>query len=232
MTAEIHEIEGFRNRNHVFKNRSAAGDFLARMLDPPYREKDVMVLAIPSGGVPVGIRIAEYLHAPFDLVIVRKLQIPGNPEAGFGAITQEGSLFLNEKLLLRLNLSESEIDGEAQRVKEELDRRNRLFRQGKPLPDLTGRRVILVDDGLASGFTMLASIYMVNKQQPQETVVAVPTAPRRTIDTMKEGVRHIYCPNVRETLSFAVASAYENWYDLDEKEVRTLLGLYFKRLFE
>lgn len=135
MTAEIHDIDHFRNRNHVFKDRSAAGDFLARMLDPFYRGENIIVLAIPSGGVPVGIRIAEYLNVTFDLVIVRKLQIPGNPEAGFGAMTQEGSIFLNESLLAHLNLPESDIKAESQRVREDLNRRKLRFSVNQQTPN-------------------------------------------------------------------------------------------------
>ncbi|MFO7985324.1 MAG: phosphoribosyltransferase family protein [Desulfatiglandaceae bacterium] len=229
MKTKIHEIERFHNRNHVFRDRFEAGDVLAQMLESNYGGQNVIVLAIPSGGVPVGIRISEHLQAPLDLVIVRKLQLPGNPEAGFGAMTQEGSVFLNEKLLVHLNLRESDIKAETRRVREELDRRNQLFRKEKAFPDLSEKRVILVDDGLASGFTMLASIHMVNKQKARETVIAVPTAPQRTIDRMKDEVQQIYCPNIRETLSFAVAEAYQHWYDLDEEEVQSLLSGYQQR---
>ena len=226
MKAEIHEIQRFRNQYHVFQDRFEGGDVLARMLDPVYQDQDVMVLAIPSGGVPVGIRISEHLQAPMDLIIVRKLQMPGNPEAGFGAMTQEGSVFLNERLLTHFDIPEPDIEAETRRVRQELNRRNDAFRKGKPFPDLSEKRVILVDDGLASGFTMLASIHMVEKRRAREIVIAVPTAPQRTIDQMQDAVHHIYCPNIREAHSFAVAEAYEHWYDLDEQEVKSLLSNY------
>ena len=165
----------------------------------------------------------EILGLPFDLLIVRKLQIPGNTEAGFGAMTLDGTVFLNNSLLARLHLSAAQIEAEKRRVAKALDRRNAMFRGGRPFPDLTGKRVVLVDDGLASGFTMLASLDMVSKAQPRETVVAVPTAPQSAIDRISPAVDRIYCANIRTGPYFAVAEAYRNWYDLDEKEVVALL---------
>jgi len=223
MTAEVHEVSRFRNRSRVFQDRFDGGDFLAGMLEPEYRGEDVIVLAIPSGGVPVGCRISDRLGSPLDLVIVRKLQIPGNPEAGFGAMTLEGSVFLNERLMAELKLDHSQIQAETERVKAELEKRDRELRKGKSFPDPSEKRVILVDDGLASGYTMFASIYMVKKREAREIVVAVPTAPQRTVDAMLEAVHRVYCPNIRETPYFAVAEAYRNWYDLDTAEVQALL---------
>lgn len=226
MKARLHEIKENRNRQFVFKNRNEAGKVLGLMLAPEYGDaKDVMVLAIPSGGVPVALAVRERLKCAFDLVIVRKVQIPGNPEAGFGAVTQEGSVFLNEKLLSELRLTPDQIEKETKKVEAELDTRNQLFRGGKPFPDLKHKRVILVDDGLASGYTMMASLFEVRKKAAAEVAVAVPTAPLGSIRRIENAADDIYCANIREGPFFAVAGAYEDWYDLSQEEVLNLLGL-------
>ncbi len=163
------------------------------------------------------------MQSSFDLVIVRKIQIPGNTEAGFGAMAYDGSVFLNESLLWRIDLKPSQIEAQTNVVKNELEKRNKMFRQGKPFPELTGKTVILVDDGLASGYTMMASIYMVKKMGARKTVVAVPTAPLRSLEEVETGVEEIYCANIRQGPVFAVADAYRHWYDLSQTEVIGLL---------
>jgi len=224
MKRRIREIKEFRERRHVFADRLEAGQILGLMLQSEYdRIEEGMILAIPSGGVPVGIKVRDSLALPLDLLIVRKLQIPGNLEAGFGAMTLDGTVFFNETLLAQLRLSPAEIEAEKKRVGVELEKRNAMFREGRSFPDLTGKRVILVDDGLASGFTMLASVHMARKAEAREIVVAVPTAPRHSIDRILSVVDEIYCANIRTGLFFAVADAYRNWYDLSEKQVLDLL---------
>ena len=224
MNTKIYEIEELREQRQVFADRFEAGEILARMLESDYAHiENGMILAIPSGGVPVGIKLRETLALPLDLIIVRKLQIPGNTEAGFGAMTLNGSTFFNNALLSRLGLSPAQVEAEKKRVAMELEKRNRLFRKGRPFPDIAGKRVILVDDGLASGFTMLASIDTVKKAGASETVVAVPTAPQSSVDRISGRVDKIYCANIRTTPYFAVAEAYLAWHDLDEEEVMELL---------
>jgi predicted phosphoribosyltransferase len=222
---KLHENMEMRNRIRVFKDRFDAGAVLGEMLVPAYAGvKELMVLTIPMGGVPVAVKIAEILDCPLDLIIVRKIQIPGNTEAGFGAMTQEGDVFLNEALMSHLRLTEKQVERQSVKVRNELVERNRRLRGGRPFPDLAGKTVILVDDGLASGFTMKASVYMARKRKAAKTIVAVPTAPLRSIDSLGSGVDEVYCANVREVFSFAVADAYKNWYDLPESEVLTLLS--------
>jgi putative phosphoribosyl transferase len=224
MKADLYEIKELRNREYVFSDRAEAGDVLGGMLESKYRgAEDLMILSIPSGGVPVGLRLHHKLGCPMDLIIVRKIQIPGNPEAGFGAMTLDGNVFLNESLLAELRLNSAQIEEQSQKVKADLERRNDLFRKGAVLPDLKGKRVILVDDGLASGYTMTASIYQIRKMGAARVVVAIPTAPLSSIQRIESGVQEIYCPNIREGPFFAVARAYEQWYDLSEKEVLRLL---------
>ena len=224
MKSKIHELEKFREQRHIFSDRFEAGETLGLMLQSKFdRIEDGIILAIPSGGVPVGLTVSAILGLPYDMLIIRKLQIPGNPEAGFGAMALDGSLFLNESLLAELRLSPAQIENAERQVALELERRNVLFRAGRPLPDLSGKRVILVDDGLASGFTMLTSAEMAKKAQARELVVAVPTAPQHSIERISSKVDQIYCANIRTTPYFAVAEAYRNWYDLSEKEVLDLL---------
>jgi len=150
--AKVTEKEELRDRAKVFRDRWEAGEVLGGMLKEEYGGRDDLhVLAIPAGGVPVGLKVREILEAPFDLVIACKLKIPGNPEAGFGAMAYGGGKFLNEPLVAELRLDESDIEIETGAVDLELEKRNRLFRKGRPFPNLAGKTVILVDDGLASG---------------------------------------------------------------------------------
>ena len=222
MPAEIIEDRELQDRESVFADREEAGERLADLL-AGYRGKDAIVLAIPSGGVPVGLAIADRLGLPFDLLIIRKIPVPGNTEAGFGALSLEGDLLLNELLVADLGLSPAEIERLAAPVRAELRARNTLFREDRPFPALAGRTVMLVDDGLASGSTMLAGVRLVLRRQPAETVIAVPTAPGRTVERLALEVGRIICPNIRSGPIFAVASAYRNWYDLSRQEVQELL---------
>lgn len=224
MTSNIEEMRDLRDREGVFTDRLHAGEVLTEMLKPGYENaEEGLILTIPSGGVPVGIRLAERLGLPMDLLIVRKLQIPGNTEAGFGAMTLDGRTFLNDRLLAELQLTDLQIASEKERVAMALKKRNALFRNDRPFPDLREKRVILVDDGLASGFTMLASVDLVKRAKPKETVVAVPTAPLRTVEHIAPQADRVYCANIRTTRFFAVANAYQRWHDLTEEEVLALL---------
>jgi len=222
--AQIHSKAGLKNRRRVFADRFEAGRVLGDMLAPAYTgARDLVLLPIPMGGVPAAVRIREALGGAMDLMIVRKIQIPGNTEAGFGAMTSEGDVFLNEALLAHLELGPEQVARQEASVRADLQDRERRLRGGRPFPDLAGRTVILVDDGLASGFTMKAAVYRVNKRRAGRTIVAVPTAPQRTIDDLAAACDEIYCPNVREGFSFAVADAYRNWHDLTEGEVLAML---------
>lgn len=216
----LREKKELRNKNRLFEDRFAAGDFLAEMMIWDDQEfQDGFVLAVPSGGVPVGKRISLRFDLPFDLIIVRKIQIPGNTEAGFGAMTQQGEVFFNQELIDHLQLGKDQINRQMDKVRQELETRSRIFRKNKPFPDLSAKTVILTDDGLASGYTMQAAIENIKKRDPKKIIVAVPTAPRRTLDRILPLVDIIYSPHIQETGPFAVANAYKNWYDLDQEEV-------------
>jgi predicted phosphoribosyltransferase len=222
MNASIVEDPSLRNRTWVYQDREEAGAYLAGFLEE-HRGKEAIVLAIPSGGVPVGLAVSTNLDLPFDLLIARKIPIPGNPEAGFGALSLEGELVLNPFLVGTLSLSADEIEELARPVREELERRNSLFRQGRPWPEMKGREAIIVDDGLASGYTMMAAVRNVWKREPEKIVVAVPTASASTVKLLSTEVEVIVCPNIRSGYSFAVADAYRRWRDLTEVEVMSML---------
>lgn len=216
--AIIIEDKFLRSKVRVFGDRQEAGRLLASKLSS-YRKQKAIVLAIPSGGVPVGLEIALELSLPFDLIITRKILIPGTTEAGFGAISLEGEVFLNEVLVEQLNLTPEEIQQRTEWTKEGIEERNRNFRAGRSFPDIANMIVILVDDGLASGYTMLASINLIKRKGSKEIIVAVPTAPMGSIRLIEPYVDKIFCLNIREGLYFAVADAYETWYDLSDTEV-------------
>ena len=222
MAATIIDDPLLRNRSFVFEDRNDAGLHLAKMLEQ-FRGKDAVVLAIPSGGVPVGLVVSSYLELPFDLLIIRKIPIPGNTEAGFGAISLEGDILLNDSMVKMLGLSDYEIKELAKPVEAELKARNDIFRQGRPMLDLGRKIIILVDDGLASGYTMMTAANMVRRRKPAMLVVAVPTASLNTIEMLSEYVDMIVCSNIRSGYSFAVADAYRNWYDLTREEVVSML---------
>jgi predicted phosphoribosyltransferase len=223
MQEKLIDTPRFRNRHGIFWGRRDAGQYLASMMESFRNRPQAMILAIPSGGVPVGLELSRNLALPMDLVITRKIQIPGNTEAGFGAMTMTGKAFINRELLDMLRLSEAEVNKQMEKVRLELDRRNARFRNNKPFPNLEGLLVILVDDGLASGFTMLAAIDMVRSEGADKIVVAVPTSPFSSIVRIQDKVDQIFCANVQDSGSFAVASAYRNWRDLEPDEVVEML---------
>jgi predicted phosphoribosyltransferase len=216
------EDRSLRNQRYVFKDRAEAGRELAQKLShliPP----DAMVFAIPAGGVPVAYEIAKDLKLSMDLMIVRKVQIPGDPEAGFGAIGPDGKAIFNEKLFRQLGLREKEIKQQVEEAREVVVARNQLFRRGRPFPQVKDRLVILVDDGLASGFTMTEAVRFMKKSEAKKIIVAVPTAPAESVNRLLPSVDMLYCLNIRTFSPFAVAEAYENWYDLTDQEVISML---------
>jgi predicted phosphoribosyltransferase len=223
MQEKLIDAPHFRNRHRVFEDREDAGRYLASMMDNYRDHPKAMILAIPSGGVPVGLELSRSLALPMDLIITRKIQTPGNSEAGFGAITMSGKIFINRELLDQLRLSEAEVDKQIEKVRLELELRNTKFRKDKPLPNLEGLLVILADDGLASGFTMLAAIDMARSQGAGQIIVAVSTSPLSSIRRIKDRVDKIFCANVQDVGSFAVAAAYRFWRDLEEEEVVEML---------
>lgn len=217
------EKEELRNRIRVFTDRSEAGGQLAAILRETVGP-GALVLAIPSGGVPVGLAVAESLALDFDLVLVRKVQIPWNTEAGFGAVNMDEDLLTNKPLLSMLNLSSEQIKRQVQTTMATIKQRDRKFRQNRTFPDINTREIILVDDGLASGYTMRAAITYIRKRNPGPITAAVPTGAAATVKMLLNEVDRICCLNIREFYPFAVASAYRNWYDLKDDDVLRLIA--------
>ncbi len=163
--------------------------------------------------------MAKSLFIPLDIVIPRKLPIPEEPEAGFGAVTADGTVVLNEKLVAQLALPSRTIEAIVREVHREVERREEVYRQAAPKADLNGRTVILVDDGLASGYTMLAAINQMKKEHARKVIVAVPCSPTRSIDLVNPEVDELYCLIRSEEPIFAVASFYEDFTDPTDQEV-------------
>ena len=205
-----------------FKDRIHAGGELAKRL-LKFKDESPIILCLPRGGVPVGFECARELKAEFDVIMVRKLPIPYNPEAGFGAITLDGSIFLNDDLVERIQITPEEIDAIAGRVLQEVKRRDKLFRGGRRLPEVGGRCVIVVDDGLASGFTMLAAVKWLRRVSPEKIVAAIPVSPLESLELVRECVDEAVCLVTERRYPFAVASFYEDFSDLPDREVRNLL---------
>lgn len=219
--ATIFDLLRLRNRVRVFRDRASAGKILAGMLEE-YRGSNALVVGIPAGGIAVAVEIARALHLPLDIAVVSKITLPWNSEAGYGAVAFDGTVMLNDDLLSRLNLSKEEIQKGIKETKQKVRRRVRIFRGDRLLPDFS-RPVILVDDGLASGFTLRLAIKALRQANAANVILAVPTAHSESVQTVLREVEAIYCPNLRSGLSFAVADAYEKWSDLDEQEVIRLL---------
>ncbi len=216
----------FYNRVHVFQNRTEAGKHLASML-AGYPERETLVLAIPAGGVPVACEIARQLALPLELLIVRKIQLPYTTEAGFGAVGPDGEVIFNEAL--RSKLRKKEVEQQVQKTRDEVRERERLLRGERPFPDVKEKDLVLVDDGLASGYTMAEAVRFLQKKGAGRIVVAVPTAPQSTVDFLLPQVDELYCPNIRSRYPFAVADAYRHWYDLSTTEVLECLREYGHR---
>jgi putative phosphoribosyl transferase len=216
---EILDNPQFRERRFVFSDRREAGKKLGAYIRSHLEYPDPVVLAIPAGGVPVGKGVALALGAPLELAIVRKIPIPGNTEAGFGAITWDGQVLINERLRAALGLSQDEVDTAIALTRKNVHERIARFTGGRPFPDLAGKTTILVDDGLASGFTMLAAIHSIRALRPARIIVAVPTASASSAERVAAEVDQLICLNIRSARQFAVAEAYVRWYDLDDREV-------------
>ncbi len=218
---KIFELPELRNRVRVFRDRASAGKVLAGMLEQ-YRNSNAIIMGIPAGGIAVAVEIGRELHLPLDVAVVSKITLPWNPEAGYGAVAFDGTVILNDKLLSRLNLADEDIQKGIKKTEEKVARRVILLRGNQSFPDLN-RPVILVDDGLASGFTVRVALKALRKAGATDMNLVVPTGHLASAQRILDEVEALYCPNLRGGLSFAVADAYEEWDDLDEEEVVRIL---------
>jgi putative phosphoribosyl transferase len=206
-----------------FRDREDAGRALAADLSAYAGRDDVLVLALPRGGVPVGFEVAQALGAPLDVYIVRKLGVPGREELAMGAIASGGVRVLNEGVVQSLGIPPSTIDAVAARERAEMERREREYRGGRPAPDVRGRTVILVDDGLATGATMRAAAQALRQQGPARVVVAVPVAAEESCQELGSQVDEIVCSVTPEPF-YGVGMWYEDFSQTTDAEVRDLLA--------
>jgi putative phosphoribosyl transferase len=207
----------------VFRDRAHAGQVLAQTLKAYEDRPDVVVLALPRGGVPVGAEVARALRAPLDVFVVRKLGVPGHEELAMGALASGGVRVLHRQTIGQLHISEPQIEQAVARERQEIERRERRYRQGRPAPELKGRTVLLVDDGLATGATMRAAVEALRKLDPAKIVVAVPLGAASTCAALERSADEVVCAERMEPLG-AVSLWYGDFEQTTDEEVRELLA--------
>jgi putative phosphoribosyl transferase len=206
-----------------FRDRVEAGRLLAEQLRDYAGRDDVIVLALPRGGVPVGFEVAKALGAPLDVFVVRKVGLPGQEELAMGAIATGGVLVLDQHLIQMLGIGQEQLDRAVAAEMRELERREAAYRGDRDPPDLEGKTVILVDDGLATGATMQAAAIAVRRRNPARIVVAVPVAAAETCDAFRDVVDEVIC-GVTPRPFHAVGLWYDDFSQTTDEEVRELLA--------
>jgi len=206
----------------LFTDRRDAGRKLAKKLAAYANRSDVLVLALPRGGVPVAYEVALALHAPLDIFIVRKLGLPGHEELAMGAIATGGALVINQDVVRNFNVPQGLIEAVAKKELKELERRERVFRGDRPVCEIGGKTVILIDDGLATGASMHAAILGIRSKQPARIVAAVPTAALETCEAFKQKVDEMICAMTPEPF-YGVSRWYEDFSQTSDEEVQSLL---------
>ena len=202
----------------IFENRHDAGRRLAEELRG-YSGQFVVVLAIPNGGVPVALEVASALKADLDLIISRKIPISFNPEGGIGAAADDGTVILNEEAVRRIGLSQQQIEYEANKVRAEIKQRSLLYKGDRLPVRVNGRTVIIIDDGLASGFTMMAAVESVRRRQPKEVVVAVPVASAMAVKHVEKVADKVVTCYTSFMPKFYISDFYKHWHDLSDDDV-------------
>ena len=221
-----------------YESRFQAGEILAEEIKQKNEDLHNLIMknptqffcfAIPNGGVPVVEGLCSKFNIGYDMLIVRKIKIPYNTEAGFGSVTTDGTVLINEDLLSHLNLSEREVNNSIELTKREIRDRLKFYNKESNLENhykqhIEEKYIFMIDDGLASGFTMLAAIKMVKKYNPKKIYVAVPTSPLSSVQRVSPYTDELFCPNVRNVWRFAVADAYKHWYDAPESEILEIIN--------
>jgi len=202
----------------TFNDRLDAGIKLSEVFKLP---KNSVLFAIPRGGVPVAYAISKTQKIPLDIVVVRKLPIPFNPEAGFGAITIDGKVILNPNF--EYLFSEIPMEEIAKEVLKEVKRRDFVYRENKPYQDLSGKTAVVVDDGFASGYSAIAAYEMIKKYNPQKIIAIAPVCPEDTKKLLERYFDEVYCLITSKTKPFAVASFYKDFHDLKDEEILDLI---------
>jgi predicted phosphoribosyltransferase len=206
----------------LFRNRRDAGKYLASKLASYADRTDVLVLALPRGGVPVAFEVAQALHAPLDVFLVRKLGVPGHEELAMGAIASWGARVLNNDVVRALRVPTQVIEMVAARERRELDRQERQYRAKQPAPNVRGRTIILVDDGLATGSTMRAAVDALRQREPARIVVAVPVGAPETCADFQQVADEAICAVMPEPF-YAVGAWYQDFLQTTDEEVQILL---------
>jgi putative phosphoribosyl transferase len=201
-----------------YLTRADAGQRMACDLKR-YSGKDTIVLAIPHGGVPVGVEIALALGCDLDIIVPRKIPLPFSTKAGYGAVTEDGVIVLNNLLVRQLQIIHEDIESHAQKVLAEIKKRQNVFRTIFPPVSVTGKQILVVDDGLASGYTMLAAIKSLHKQRARKVVAVAPVASWGGWNLVRQEADEVVCPIVSSSYPFAVAAFYEQWFDLTDEDV-------------
>ncbi|WP_013321307.1 phosphoribosyltransferase [Gloeothece verrucosa] len=208
----------------ILENRTHAGQLLTIPLAEYANRSDVLVLALPRGGVPVAFEIAKKLHLPLDVCLVRKLGVPGRKELAMGAIGAGGVRVINQEIVGWLNISDEIIEQVADSEQIELERRDRLYRENRPFPDLEKQTIILVDDGIATGSTVRAAIATLKQHHPSKIIIAVPVAPPETCQELNSEVDQVICWQQPEPLH-SISLWYQDFSQTSDDEVRNLLTL-------
>ncbi len=203
----------------IFRDRLQAGLEVSKRVELP---ENSVIFAIPRGGVPVGYAISKEKRIPLDIIVVRKLPIPWNPEAGFGAVTLDGTVYLNPEF--KGYLSSKTVEEIAKAVLQEVERRNSVYREGRGYRDLTGKVAVVVDDGFASDYTAIAAANFLKKLNPEKIYAVAPVCPVHTKELLENYYDGVYCLVESRELPFAVASFYEDFHDLTDEEVLTYIA--------
>lgn len=206
----------------LLRDRMEAGQQLAECLHDYAGDSDAIVLALPRGGVPIGYEIARALHLPLDVYVVRKLGVPGHEELAMGAIASDGTYIVDPVTLEMAHVDRKALERALQREAAEVRRRSTAYRGDRPEPELAGTRVILADDGLATGASMFAAIRALRAYQPSAVIAAVPVAPSETVEWLRGVADRLVCPNEFQHFG-AVGLHYEDFAEVSDDEVRALL---------
>jgi len=223
-------MERFSRPQAMFESRHDAGRHLAAKLGE-YNDRSVVVLAIPNGGVPVALEVASALNADLGLVICRKVPILLNPEGSLGAAADDGTVILNEEAVKRIGFSRQKLEDEINKVRAEIKQRSLLYRGDQPIVRVGGKTVIVIDDGLASGFTMTAAVESVRHRRPKEIVVAVPVASAMAVKQVEKVADKVVTCFTGFMPKFYVSDFYCYWYDLSDDEVIRYLKQWRMRQF-
>jgi len=219
--------EGMSDWEMLFKDRTEAGKILGGRLRE-YQGRNALILALPRGGVPVAAAVATALNAELDVVITRKIGAPGNPELAIGAVTGDGTVLLNDSLVSSLGVEKDFIDLKVKQAESEIQEYIRRYRGERPVPKVAGRIVLIVDDGIATGYTVMAAAEAILRKGPEELVIAVPVAPRESVYELEQATGCQVITVAQPSFFVAVGQFYEDFKQVSDEEVRNILRDYGK----